>query len=154
MLYQLDKDIALVSGYLHTAPRESYDRAGERMICLNVAYDRMNHRRPQGESRSKILRLPIIVLGEYTSYARTLQKGDCVLCIGYRPIEIPKGYTVNSMLVGKNSFGFIGGTGITRAWTSEADAYTKNKVARAAKAAKKTDKQDDDIFGEIRGDWY
>lgn len=155
-MHQFDKDNALVSGYLYADPTQTYDKNGERMVVLDVVYDRMHHRNPEGARRSRLLRLPVIVFGEYSSYARTLVKGDCVICIGHRPIEPPKGYDANPMLVGKFWFGFVGGTGITRAWRSEADTSMKNKVARSIKAAKSEQKRksSDDKFSEIRSDWY
>lgn len=157
MLHQLDDKTAFACGYLYSEPLERTDRTGKRMVVLDVAYDKLHHRLPSNEKRrSKTLRLSVMIFGEYTSYARTLRKGDCVLCIGTRPIEPARGYEANPMLVGKLGFGFIGGTGITRAWTSEAEAYTKNQVAKAARTAKAKakEKRDDDKFSEIRGDWY
>ena len=152
MLHQLTEEMALLTGYLNAEPSERHDKNGKRMVVLDVAYDRLHHRRPEGESRSRTLRLFVVVTDEYTSYARTLQKGDCIICVGLRSVNDDK----TSMIVGKRCHGFIGGTGITRAWTSEAEAYTKNQVAKAARTAKAKakEKRDDDKFSEIRGDWY
>lgn len=154
MLHQITDKIAFVSGYLGTDPLERRDKNGKRIVTLDVVYDRLHKRRPQGEPRSRLLHIPVVVTEEYTSYARTLQKGDCVLAVGYRPLQPPKGYTANPLIVSKYDCGFIGGTGITRAWTSEAEAYTKNQVARMNAKIKKSAKEDNDKFGEIRGDWY
>ena len=156
MLYQFDNDNALVVGYLDREPTKTHDKNGERMVVIEVVYDKMHHRNPTGARRSRLLRLPVIIFGEYSSYASTLVKGDCVLCVGHRPLEPPKGYDANPMLVGKYYFGFVGGTGITRAFREEVDTYTKNKVTRAINVARENQKKrsDEDKFGEIRGDWY
>ena len=153
MLHQLDAYHALITGYLNADPSERKDKTGKRMVVLDVVYDRMRHRNPSGQ-RSRLLRLSVVVFGEYTSYARTLVKGDCVLAVGQRPLEPPKGYEANPMLVGKQSFGFIGGTGITRAWKSEADAYTKNVMSARVKEIQESNRKEDDKFDEIQGDWY
>ena len=156
MFWQLDKDNGLLTGYLAEDPSERRDRTGKRMIVLDVCYDAERIPYADGHRHNTIRRMPVVVFGEYTSYARTLVKGDCVIAIGERPLKPPRGYTTNPMMVGKKSFGFIGGTGITRAWKSELDQYRENEIVQEIKGKKRNNKkqikESADKFDEITGD--
>lgn len=157
MFIQLDKDTGMLIGYLGSDPEERKDRTGKRMVVLDVCYNAMRVPQPDGHRHNTVFHMPCIVFGEYTSYARTLSKGDCVLAIGDRPLEPPRGYVTNPMLVGKRKFGFIGGTGIQRAWTEEKETYEKNETVKKIKKStgkKRKEVVEDDKFDEINGDWY
>ena len=160
MFWQLDKDTGMLVGYLGSDPDERKDRNGKRMVVLDVCYNAIRVPCEDGHRHNTVLHMPCVVFGEYTSYARTLSKGDCILAVGERPLEPPRGYTTNPIMVGKRKFGFIGGTGIQRAWTEEQAAYEKNEAVKAVKSAgrgrKKKQKIDisDDKFSEISGEWY
>ena len=154
MFWQIDEDYGLLSGYLGSEPSERRDKNGKRMIVLDVCYNSARLRQANGSRHNTVFHIPVVVFGEYASYARTLVKGDCILAVGAHPLKPPRGYTTNPLMVGKRNFGFIGGTGITRAWTSELDTYQKNEAFRRAGKPKMIEENDDDKFDEINGDEY
>ena len=158
MYWQLDKDSGMLVGYLGSDPDERRDKTGKRMIVLDVCYNAIREPCADGHRHNRVLHMPCVVFGEYTSYARTLSKGDCVLAIGDRPLEPPRGYTTNPMMVGKRRFGFIGGTGIQRTWLEEQAAFEKNEIVKKVKATKTKSKaplyNEDDKYEEIDGDLY
>jgi hypothetical protein len=158
MYIQLDRNNGALVGYLKEDPDERFDNKGDRMVVLDVYFDAAREIK-DGHRRNEYYRMPVVVFGEYTSYARTLCKGDCIIAIGRRKLEKPRGFTTNPLMVSKRNFGFIGGTGITRAWLSELDAYQKNEAARRLeqikpKRGKKKAQEDNDKFTDIKGDWY
>jgi hypothetical protein len=160
MFIQLDKENGFLIGYLGSDPDERTDKGGRRFVVLDVCYAAMRIPQENGRRHNTVFHMPCCVFGEYSSYARTLQKGDCVLAIGERPLEPPHGYVANPICVGKRKFGFIGGTGITRSWKEEKAMFEKNQVTKAINATKGRGKKkqtvdvDDDKFSEISGDWY
>lgn len=158
MYIQLDKTHGVLVGYLNKDPDLRHDKTGKRMVVLDVCYDAFRGRDEDDHRHNTIIRMPCVVYDEYTSYARTLQKGDCIIAVGERRLEPPKGFTTNPITVGKRRFGFIGGTGITRAWTSELEAYQKNQIVKELKKSKRQGKKqvntETDKFSEIKSDWY
>ncbi len=155
MYLQLDQNNGMLVGYLKEYPDERYDSNGNRMVVLDVYYG-ASRELVDGSRRSQYYHMPVVVFGEYVSYARTLTKGDCVIAVGHRKVEPPRGFVTNPLMVSKRNFGFIGGTGITRAWMSELDAFQKNEAAK--KIGKPTRKKgkaaDEDKFTEIQKDWW
>ena len=160
MFWQLDADNGMLVGYLGSDPDERTDKTGKRFIVLDVCYNAMRIPQPDGRRHNTIFHMPVCVFGEYSSYARTLQKGDCVIAIGERPLEPPRGYVANPVCVGKRKFGFIGGTGITRTWMEEKSMYEKNQTTKSLNETKGRRKKkaetdlSDDKFDEINGDLY
>ena len=155
MYKQLDRDNGLLVGYLKEFPDERVDNKGDRMVVLDVYYDAARELK-EGHRRNEYFRMPVVVFGDYTSYARTLSKGDCIIAVGRRRVEPPRGFKTNPLMVSKRNFGFIGGTGITRAWKSELDAYQKNLAAEQVEKPKRGRKKqtDEDKFTEIQKDWW
>lgn len=155
MYIQLDSNNGALVGYLKEDPDERRDNDGNRMVVLDVYFDAAREIH-DGRRHNEFYRMPVVVFGEYTSYARTLSKGDCIIAVGRRKLEPPKGFRTNPLMVSKRNFGFIGGTGITRAWLSEMDAYKRNEAAKIMKGAKQKKKntEDNDKFTDIKGDWY
>ena len=155
MYIQLDSNNGALVGYLKEDPDERRDNDGNRMVVLDVYFDAAREIH-DGRRRNEFYRMPVVVFGEYTSYARTLSKGDCIFAVGRRKLEKPRGFATNPLMVSKRNFGFIGGTGITRAWLSEMDAYKRNEAAKIMKGAKQKKKntEDNDKFTDIKGDWY
>lgn len=155
MFQQFDDYHGFLVGYLYADPKDSKDKTGKRVVVLDVAY---GSTRDEYSKRRTILRMPCVIFDEYTSYARTLKKGDCVIAFGDRRPEPPRGFKMNPMMVGKKHFGFIGGTGITRAWKTEAEAFTKNQIVHELKQAKRQTKKqsntESDKFTEIKSDLY
>lgn len=159
MFWQLDSENGMLVGYLGSDPDERTDKTGKRMIVLDVCYNAIRVPCADGHRHNTILHMPCVVFGEYTSYARTLSKGDCILAVGERPLEPPRGYVANPIMVGKRKFGFIGGTGIQRTWTEEKTAYERNESVRAineirGKGKRKKQVDEVDKFDEIDGDSY
>lgn len=155
MYIQLDQNNGMLVGYLKEYPSERYDAKGNRMVVLNVCYDAARKLK-DGHRKNEHYHMPVVVFGEYASYARTLTIGDCVIAIGRRKVEPPRGFVTNPIMVSKRNFGFIGGTGITRAWVSELDAFQKNEAVKNAERPKrrKTKSADEDKFTEIQKDWW
>lgn len=158
MYIQLDPNNGMLVGYLKEYPSERYDAKGNRMIVLNVYYDAARELK-DGHRKNEYYHMPVVVFGEYASYARTLTIGDCVIAVGRRKVEPPRGFHTNPMMVSKRNFGFIGGTGITRAWRSELEAYKQNEAVKQIeqikpKRGKKKQDSDNDKFTDIKGDWY
>lgn len=155
MYRQIDSENGMLVGYLNEYPDERFDNKGNRMVVLNVCYD-ASREFTDGHRHNEIYRMPVVVFGEYTSYARTLTKGDCIIAFGRRKLEPPRGFKTNPLMVSKRNFGFIGGTGITRAWKSELDAYQKNLAAQQVEKPRRGKKKqaDEDKFTEIQKDWW
>ena len=157
MFWQLDADHGILSGYLTAEPSERKDRNGKRMIVLEVAFDSIRKPCADGHRHVTNIKMPVVVFGEYTSKARLMSKGDGVLCVGERPLEPPRGYTTNPMMIDKRRFGVLLGTESTKTWMEEAAAYERNEAVKAINATSKRRKQqseDNDNFSEIDGDLY
>lgn len=159
MFWQLDADHGMLAGYLTAEPNERKDRNGKRMIVLEVAFDCIRKPCADGHRHVTNIKMPVVVFGEYTSKARLMSKGDGVLCVGERPLEPPRGYTTNPMMIDKRRFGVLLGTESTKTWMEELAAYERNEAVKTLNAAakkkrKKTPANDNDNFSEIDGDQW
>lgn len=158
MYWQLDSKHGAVCGYLIDDPKESVTKDGRRCVTLKVAYENHRAASDDGHRHNKTLHMSVCVFGEYASYARLMSEGDCVLAIGARKLNPPRGMTVNPMSVDKRTFGIILGTGTTNAFEVEVQSYVQDKVGQRIKKSKrqnkKTEDVSNDVFKEINGDMY
>lgn len=158
MYRQIDKDTGMLAGYLSNDPEERRDRNGQRMIVLSVAYDSLRVYESDGHRHNTVFKMPVVVMGDYTSYARLMSKGDCIFAIGQRRVEAPRGHTTNPLIVEKRHFGVLIGTGTSKAFEIEAEAHMNNEVVQRIKGARKQNKKKEDLsddkFSEIQGDLY
>lgn len=161
MFWQLDADYGLLAGYLSKDPEVRHNVKGERYVVLEVSYNAIRVPQPNGKRHNTVLKMPVCVYGEYTSDARLLQKGDCVLAVGERPLEPPRGYTTNPMMIGKRNFGVLMHSQTTRAFMLEAAAYQHNEAVKQLNETAKRGRRkqqpvedEDKGFSEIKGDDY